>query len=221
MKNIKTVLWDWDGIFIPHTNSFYKELHRAVASFIATTKGDNYDQALKDARQSQRATRSCFHVFQHRYDMDFEDIAKGTYPLVDLDRIVKPDKQLKKNLLHMNKTHAILTHADMDWTLSGVKHLGLEEVFPKQRILPLAGTPQRKTMAETYRSALATLGFRANETGMVEDTQSHLEAAKDAGLTTFLLNALDMKADYTDYQFKQRHHLIRALYRQEKPVLEQ
>lgn len=203
MKHIKHICWDLDGVFFRHDDQYQQALHRSLARHIADHYDMNFDDALALAHQSQIETRKCFTPFLERYRLGFEELAKPVYQALDIG-FMQIDPALRSIFDAIKTDHAIITTSDMPWAKRVIAQLQLEQFFSEANITACAdfNNFRKADSPAPYLHTLDKLGFAAEHTMMIEDTQRNLKHAKALGITTVLVNSSEDKADYTDYVFE-------------------
>lgn len=92
---------------------------------------------------------------------------------------------------HDMKNMVIVTHASREWAEYVIAHLGLEEIFPKDRIIALDDDTVNfamKSESETaFRLALDILKCDASETVVFEDSADNLRIPSEMGMATVLV----------------------------------
>jgi putative hydrolase of the HAD superfamily len=85
----------------------------------------------------------------------------------------------------------IVTHSSRYWAEQAVKLLGLQDIFPPERIIalndPAVAFQGKDKSTAAFDAALEILGLPADKTAMVEDTAKNLSIPHGMGMTTVLL----------------------------------
>ncbi len=101
------------------------------------------------------------------------------------------DPRLREALAPHNEKAVIVTHGSRYWAEKVVELLGLQDIFPPERILALddpAIAFQGKHESEVpFREALKILGLPPESVAVVEDTSKNLVIPHRMGMTTVLL----------------------------------
>ena len=201
---IKAVFWDNDGILVDTEHLYFRATQQVLASvgviLDAATYRDlflnNGSGAWHLAAQQGVSPDRCEDLREQRNDLYSQLLREETVVLEGVEAILKT---LKPHVTMGVVTTSRQEHFDIIHATSGLK-----PYF--DFILTRECYEHSKPSPEPYLKALETVGYRADECLVIEDSERGLRAAKAAGLTCWVIpNALTRAGDFSSADRILRH----------------
>jgi HAD superfamily hydrolase (TIGR01509 family) len=183
-NNFKAIIFDRDGIII---NSEPINLSSAIKAF---------------KKQGIEITEDEKKIIIGTHPRDYQDIFEKKYPDLDFTEYreykrklyVKGQKtaplfaetiKLIKKLYQQKTPLALVTSSSGTGTLDILKRAGIDNLF--KTIVTFEDCEKRKPAPDCYLIAAKKLGLKPSDCLVFEDTQIGLEAAKQAGMTCYVI----------------------------------
>ncbi len=119
------------------------------------------------------------------YDVDPEDFLEFVHD-VELKRILKPNKKLRKALKNINSNKVILTNGSIRHAENVLSALEIDDVFQDIFDVRVASF-KPKPFPEPYLKVLEILKVPGRDCVMIDDIPENLKTAKDLGMKTILI----------------------------------
>ncbi len=184
------IIWDLDGTIYENTpamqNAWLQGFYQTAHHYGLGLTREEADQKTWDGfRRYGHAVRA--YSIEH----GIEETAFCERLLTFVDVTLVPQCAQTKEYFnhHQDMAMAILTSAHKKWAGPVLRHIGLDHLFPEERVIAYDDTSgELKSHSETpFRMAAAALNLPPAQLVMVEDTAANLIIAKELGMTTVLV----------------------------------
>lgn len=189
-QNIKGIIWDLDGTIYENTpamqdawlQGFYQTAHHYG---LGLTREEADQKTWDGFRRYGHAVRA----YSIEHGIDENEFCERLLSFVDVTLVPQCQETRAHFNHHKEKTMAILTSAHKKWAHPVLRHIGLDHLFPEDRVVAYDDTSgELKSHSEKpFRMAAATLHLPPTDLIMVEDTAANLVIAKDLGMRTVLV----------------------------------
>jgi len=178
---IKAVIFDLDGVLLetePQTFNFFKEYLKDFGVYlkdqdlskkIGRKSVDFFNDVLSPEQLKRINTRELVELKRNKFH---EDLQKYTRPIPFAKQVVAELKRKKLKLGLASQNEDVMIRKVLNW-------LDLENDF--QTILTLQDIQHKKPHPEIYQIAMAILEVAPEESMVVEDSLTGIEAAKASG----------------------------------------
>jgi FMN phosphatase YigB (HAD superfamily) len=200
MTGIDGFIFDLDHTLYSLAAAFEEMFVRAAVAAaleVAETQGlpltPNEAQSLLRNSKTWETSDLMKLVHERGFDEDLLFEAYGRHSFRILQPVIEHgrDPELHDALAPFKDRAVILTHGSRGWAESIIKVLGLEDIFPPERILayddPAIDFHAKNSETRPFLAALKLLGLPPERVAMVEDTPDNLVIAQGFGITTVLV----------------------------------
>lgn len=147
---------------------------------------------LQNAKEWQRADmQKLIHERGYSEERLFDIFNRHAFGNVKPAMEKGMDPELAATLAPWKGKAVIITHASRYWAEQAVELLGLQDIFPPERIIalndPAIAFQGKDKSTVAFDAALDILGLPPERVAMVEDTSKNLVIPHDLGMTTVLL----------------------------------
>ena len=195
---IKTIVWDFDGVFYDYTPVFYQACVDAnSAAACDLIDGLTTEEATTLVLQSYTDHHDCFTGLLARAtscgidsDQFCKDLQTGHHKnkfgliMERCPELLAPNEELIEGFemsRELGITHVVATHScKREWTLPAIQQMGLAHVFSEERVLDYAdfGFENKGVSARAVAQAMSIGNSQPHETMFIEDGLSNLHVAK-------------------------------------------
>ncbi len=191
-------------------------------------------QLLRLLEKSQESGKGSLDIFVDRFDADPQKLRKDHYKnLIKLTKefpqFFEEDESAYGDIAQLRiagiNTH-IITHGNPEWTeyTTSQNERALSDFFQNKNYTTKDEMPNHsgKNRTDIYEYALNKMGATQNPTekrgkgfAMIEDTMKNLQAAKELGMMTILINRAELPAkdiaDYVDITVNTSQEAVQAI----------
>jgi len=201
MKNIKLVIWDFDGV-IADTEKLYLDNRLKVLNDFYHVDWDfetvkQYIGGMSNLSATkvlhQQGIKTDFLFWQEVSKLDKKNIRSG----FDLTPYIK--KVLKK----VKYNQCLATGGDFSGTKTKIKLGGLDSFFSRKNIFTAEMVKQGKPAPDLFLFAAEKMGVRPEECLVIEDSVPGLKAAIKAGMTPIAFVGAEI---HNTPQYKEKIH---------------
>lgn len=183
MSRFATVFFDVDDTLYPPTNGVWQFIGDRINQYMVERLAIPPDRASALRKSYFQHFGTTLHGLIVDYDVDPHDYMAFVHD-IPLERMLKPDPQLRATLLALPQKRVIFTNADRNHAERVTRLLGVWELIDLVVDL-FALDLHNKPKLEAYRRALALAGDPPPEACvMVDDHLVNLRPAADLGMTT-------------------------------------
>ena len=139
LSDIRYILWDLDGTLYRFEEDFIKACNLAAAkAAIHLGAPFEVDEAINFAWKSYAQTGQSIVNFLKQYGIKPADMHECYHGLID-EKIIRITEQVSERLnaatQDLELSNVIITHSSREWASPVLNHLGLDHVFPDDRII--------------------------------------------------------------------------------------
>lgn len=189
LSDLQGVIWDLDNTLYRVDRAIEDAFHYAVARAVIAAGVDlPFKLAAEMARDSFLKYGHSGKVFIDRYGLNSEKLHFAYHGYIDETVIAKSVEQ--RDLFELLPLrHALVTHSARSWAEKVLRHLGLLQWFPPERIFAFEdySFKAKHQHSTGFDVALEKLGLEAKDVAVVEDTLPNLEIPHRMGMATVYL----------------------------------
>jgi pyrimidine 5'-nucleotidase len=183
---IHTVFFDLDSTLYPESNGMWAKIRQRIDLYMHERMGFSIEE-IPELRHSYFVNfGTTLRGLQANFGIDQQDYLDFVHDL-PLDEYLKPEPQLRQELLSIPHRRWIFTNSDMDHVLRVLNKMEIQDCF--EGIVDVwALDPYCKPQQEAYQRALELAGAPGPE-GCVflDDSILNLTPAHEAGFYTILV----------------------------------
>lgn len=220
LPQIEGIIWDLDGTLYRFDEVFKEACNHAAAKSACAMRPEfAYDDAYARSVKSEIEHGFSLQWFHQETKLSFQDMHFVYHDSID-EKVIAANEEMSAGLRALSMPSVILTNASRGWVLRILAHLGINDLFPENRIVALedAGFVPKSRGPAGFELALARLGLPASSVLMVEDLSRNLTTAKSLGLRTALVHHGQWPDDrrHIDYLYDSTLDLVRDLLAQKQ-----
>lgn len=188
-SHIRGIIWDLDGTLYRYTHDFKNACSvAAVQTAIGLGLEMAYEDALALAIDSEKIHGNSVRLFSE-WGLPYKDCHDLFHRKITVEHIARED-DARAAVHALDLPMVLLTNASRDWADRMLAHLGLDDIFGKDRVLALedAGFNVKSQSDRGFKMALDLLGLPAGDVVATEDLPANLITAKNMGLATALVH---------------------------------
>lgn len=190
LDSIEGVIWDLDNTLYRFEGDFEELCHVAAAK--AVVKGGlqmTHEEALSLCLKSYDQYGHSYRLFIEEYGIKQEIIHYDFHEFID-EKLLRKEAELISLFEKSSLGHVLVTHASREWAGRALRHIGLKEFFPDEKIIPAEDTNfMRKSESKIpFENALALLEIQKEKVVVVEDIAENLRIPYQMGLATVLVH---------------------------------
>lgn len=189
---IKFAIFDLDGCLYkdgPHMkDAFRRAATAAVRDCLEKEGRPALDDKTIDDGISAVFKNSSFDAALEAFKINEADMYAAHHANMD-ENVIEPHPETERAFGGLGVPCAILTYGSKDWAARAVKRIGLETVFPANRIFSIEeiGFQRKHLSAAPFEYALEKLEARAEDCLYADDQPVNLRYAHEIGMTTALV----------------------------------
>lgn len=205
MKDIKTFIWDMDGVKYPLNSSFIDQYGNGVALAGSKMLGISEQEAREIVKKSKEVHGRSLTLFVDEYGLDHIALCIEAETFIDTNSFAYRNLNLLEKLEKTPVNHLILTEGNPVWASRILADVGLSEFYSKRRIITKQDYPHtsKRDSKHPFELAIMASGTAASHCVMIEDSADNLHHAKALGMTTVWLENSHSKHNASiDYVFE-------------------
>lgn len=189
---ISYLLFDLDNTLYPESSPLGAEIERRINGYAARYLGVSEQEADRLRQTEKMAYGTTMRWLSERHGMsDVEDYIEAVHP-ENVGDFIEKNRGLKALLESIPLPKSILTNSPPIHAHRILRYLDIEDCF--EHVFDLAFSSYRgKPHPETYRSALAAIGKRAEEVAFIDDIPGYLSGFKALGGVAVLIDETGSK----------------------------
>lgn len=207
---IQGVIWDLDNTLYRFTEAFYQSCTQAAAQ-AAQELGINlsYEDTLKLAERSEEEYGYSMHGYVTDHGLTYASLHFPFHQRID-ETVIDPIPYAKEFLEGLKLPQVILTNASRCWAERALKFIGVDHLFPAEKIIPMedVGFEPKARSKKGFKLALKKLNLPAEKVVMVDDLDRNLAIAYDLGMQTVYMNHGDPMEELPDFIDAQYDNLV-------------
>lgn len=190
LRHIRGIIWDLDNTLYRFDDALIEAFHIAMAR-AALDNGLVMDlhTAIMLARRSYAERGQSSKIFTDDYNIPLAAIHHGFHHHIN-EKLITACNDTRMQFERLDMQHVLITHASKEWALRVLRHIGLTQWFPPERVFGLEchDFKRKDSSRAPFESALKALGLKAANVMMVEDTLQNLRIPHEMGMTTAFLH---------------------------------
>jgi putative hydrolase of the HAD superfamily len=189
IRLLKYILFDLDETLYPRAAGLMQEIGARIIRYMTERMGLSPEEAALRRERYYRIYGTSLRGLMAEDTVDYEDYLSFVHD-IDLDTYLRPSPALAAMLRRIPLTKVVFTNATQEHARRVLDVLGVADQFRMVfdiRAMRYVNKPD----PVAYRYLLDTLGARADECVIVEDTPRNLRPAQALGMLTILVDHAD------------------------------
>ena len=205
LKNIKSILFDLDGVLYQDLEAVFGQVSKKMTKYISNKLNLSLEKAKELQTNYFHKYNTSLNGLMIHHDIEPTDFLKYVHD-IDL-AFMEKDAILREQLESLNLKKFIFTNGSKEHAVNITKHLGIDDQF--NGIFDIVDAEfSPKPEAKAFDLMIKKFEIDPKETIYIEDIAKNLSIAKIRGSTTvWLINneywgKKESEKDYIDYKIK-------------------